>query len=73
VPPAQSQRQVDGVPLALQLARPLIGLGVGEVRREAEERRRLPGLGEGRDHGVDVGGLERAQEAVVVLDPLAAE
>ena len=40
----QRDAQVDGRLLPLDLARPLRGVGVREVRREAQQRGRLPRL-----------------------------
>ena len=70
---AEPQRLVDGRALPLYLPCPFVGVGVREVGREADQRRRLAGVGERGDDRIDVGGVERSQEAVVVLDAFAAE
>ena len=70
---AEPERQIDRRLLPLDLTRPLVGIRMREVRREADQRRRLAGLGERGDDRVDVGGVERSEEAVVVLDAFAAE
>ena len=49
------------------------GIGMREVRREAQHRADLPGLRHRARHRIDVGVAEAAEEAVVVLDPLAAQ
>ena len=65
--------EIDGGFLALDLSGPLVAIGVGEVGREADHRGDLPGLLHHPCDWIDVRRREAAEEAVVVLDALAAE
>jgi hypothetical protein len=73
VPRAQPHAQVDGGLLALHLPRALVGVGMREVRREAEHRGDLPGLAHGIEHGIHVLRGQARKEFVVVLEAFTSE
>ena len=73
MPRAEPHREIDRGLLPLDLAPPLVGIGMREVRGETEHRRHLPGLIHHPHDRIDVLRLEAPEPAVVVLDPFPAE
>src|SRR4029079_15611064 len=68
---AERRRQIDRRALAGDLVRPLVRLGMGEVRREAQHRRDLPGAAHRAERVLDA--ALAVKEAVVVVRAFAAE
>ena len=73
MPRAEPYGQIDRRHLALDLAAAFAGIGMREIRGETQHGGDLPGLFHRAHDRIDVGRREARKEAVVVLDPLAAE
>ena len=73
MPQPERHRHVDGGLLPLHLPPAFVGVRMREIGREAQQRGRLPRLLHHLAHARGAVRPERRQEAVVVLDALAAE